>query len=157
MTQKQLTQQAINAIRNKDEATAVDVLAQLEQCKRLSAEAKNTLQQLESFLDDVDVPPETLSSRMKGYRRFYSRSHLTKNGEKSVSNGDDVALALEHLDPDEVCVLADQLLPLPVPHAVKYERLNPGHRRMCAGNRLRSAVNRGDLIVEDRKLKAVTK
>lgn len=106
-------------------------------------------------LEVVDPSTDGQSSRsmsklLSQHRPSYKLG-LTAGGRKSLNNGDAVAVALDTLDADDVCSLADQLLGAPdgwSSHADKWAHLNRGHRRMCAGNKLRAAVKRGDLALE---------
>jgi len=62
----------------------------------------------------------------------------TSKGTKSLSNGDDVALALEGLTIEQVHTVAQRLLKMDT--AEKYGHLNEGMQRMNVGNRIRGAI-----------------
>ena len=67
----------------------------------------------------------------------------TSSGSKSLSNGDNVALALEGMTADEVYQVADSLIP-ENDFRDKYKHLNVGMQRMNVGNRIRGFVNKRD-------------
>lgn len=161
MNQKQLVSAAQAAMDSTNVEQARSLLEQMNVPKRKSADLKAAIDVLTDWLDNVATVPsvdeeqQSLSSQIRKYRNRYKRAHITKSGERSVSNGDPVAIALQGLDPEEVCELADELFSQPEGfHDTKYSGLNPGHRRMCAGNRIRAAVKRGDVIVDGTTLKA---
>ena len=99
----------------------------------------------------VGIPPAekaeklSQSETLKKYREKYTSSK-TALGNNSAHCGDDVAAALAALEPDDVVLLAEKLLKIEL--VAKYEKLNPGQRRMNAGNRIRAAVKRGDIQPE---------
>ena len=73
-------------------------------------------------------------------------------GKNSMDNGDLVAKLLRDHGPAEVVALAERLLGLDCGElAEKYALLNPGQKRMNAGNRIRGAIKRGE-ITEDQCL-----
>ena len=80
------------------------------------------------------------------YKKQY-QPHLTKGTKNlSLDNGDDVATRLRSYTPDEVVAIAESLLKMPKGTlAQQYGKLNPGQRRMNAGNRIRNAIKRGDI------------
>lgn len=63
----------------------------------------------------------------------------TSKGTKSLSNGDDIALALEGLTIEQVHKAGKTLLGMDT--AEKYANLNEGMQRMNVGNRIRSAIH----------------
>ena len=140
------------AIADKDFVTAQPIHAALLE-RRLKPE------QRQRIADLVDSMPEPESGEEEGkpsqakqlakYKARYHRSH-TSEGNASLNNGDDMAGFLEGMDWIAVCKLADAFLPLDgQTHAEKYERLNPGSKRMNAGNKLRAAWKRGDIQITD--------
>ena len=77
---------------------------------------------------------------------------IAYSGRKSLSNRDEVALLLENKAPDLVLTAAERLLGLDAGElSTKYEKLNPGQKRMNGGNRIRAAIKRGDATVADLK------
>jgi hypothetical protein len=94
------------------------------------------------------VERRRMSRVLREARKHYVAT-IAPSGRKSASNGDAVALFLEGKDADDVVVLAEQLLGLEQGELVeRYAKLNPGQRRMNAGNRIRAALKRGDLTEE---------
>ena len=99
---------------------------------------------------DEAKPHPSLAQAIKERRDRY-QVHVV-NGKKSVNNGDAVALALAPLDPDQVVELAERLLFPDEPSgslAARYSHLNPGQRRMNAGNRIRAAVKKGVITLDE--------
>ena len=84
-------------------------------------------------------------------------SKLTKvraaSGKRSFDNNDSVAVTLRGLELDEALeacatILTEQGEPTTGKALMaKYSHLNPGHIRMCAGNKARAAIKRG-LVAE---------
>jgi len=67
----------------------------------------------------------------------------TSTGGKSLSNGDQVAVALEGMTTEEVYEVANSLIP-DNDYTTKYAHLNAGMQRMNVGNRIRGFVNKRD-------------
>lgn len=92
-----------------------------------------------------------MAQTLRKYRQGYVKT-ASYNGNHSLDNGDEVAELLRGMSPQEVCALADKAFGQPeFHHWEKYQSLNVGSRRMNAGNRIRAAVKRGDLTIEDLK------
>ena len=75
--------------------------------------------------------------RMKSKVQNYTKC-VNASGRKSVDNGDRVAALLRGETLDRVYEIAAQFLE--IDESVlreRYKTLNPGHQRMCIGNRLR--------------------
>lgn len=90
-----------------------------------------------------------MSGTLKKYRPTYIRT-TSYNGNHSLDNGDDVAEQMRGMSPQEACALADKVFGEPeFFHWEKWQRLNPGSRRMNAGNRIRAAYKRGDFTLEE--------
>ena len=106
------------------------------------------IEMLQEAIDESEGENK-MSSVLKKYRPTYAVS-VTANGRKSRYNADDVAQVLEGVEPLTVVKAAEKLLGLKRGELqTKYEGMNNGQIRMNAGNRLRGAVKRGDLIVEE--------
>jgi hypothetical protein len=75
------------------------------------------------------------------------------SGKPSLDNGDALAKALRGKTPEEVMALAERVLQGVEKGelAKKYGHLNPGQKRMNAGNLLRNAMKRGELKAKDLK------
>lgn len=133
--------------------------------KSLMAMTKPHLEELWATIYDTDGDEpegddieEVDGSRIKQkYRQKYAenakkheRKAHTATGRNSLNNGDQLAIAMENLLPSEVCDVADDVFKQPKgTHATKYGHLNEGMRRMNAGNRIRGAVKRNEISVED--------
>lgn len=89
-----------------------------------------------------------MSGTLKKYRPLYAKT-TSYNGNHSLDNGDEVAALMRGMSPQEVCALADKVFDQPAfTHWEKYQSLNPGSRRMNAGNRIRAAYRREDITLE---------
>ncbi|MDH3375380.1 MAG: hypothetical protein OEQ39_00215 [Gammaproteobacteria bacterium] len=83
------------------------------------------------------------------YRPGYAIS-VTPNGRKSRYNADDVAETLVGYEPSQIIGAGEKLLGFKKGELFeKYEGMNQGQQRMNIGNRLRAAVKRGDITVEE--------
>lgn len=92
-----------------------------------------------------------MSSQLEKYRKGYVDS-VSSSGKKSKISGDDVSLALVNLTPEEVMHAAEKVLGLADGELVtRYQHLNPGQRRMNAGNGVRAAIKREDITLDDLK------
>ena len=132
----------------------------LEQIREIDAEMAEVLVKskakkadieaaLAELLDDESEASREMSATLAKYRSRYTVS-VAPSGRKSLNNGDEIAEILEGRDAKEVLVIAEQLLGLEAGELqVKYERLNVGQKRMNGGNRIRSAIKRGDVTVDD--------
>lgn len=91
--------------------------------------------------EDGPIDEESIGSRMaqqlKAARVRYMKTKRP-SGAASADNADAIARALRDYEPLEVCEIADKVFKLPIgSHESKYSRLNPGQKRMNAGNRIR--------------------
>jgi hypothetical protein len=77
-------------------------------------------------------------------RQRYKKSNTkTASGARSVSNGDDVAKALNGLTVETLLTLAKKACP---ERWEKWAKLNPGMQRMNLGNVLRGQIKKGDAV-----------
>jgi hypothetical protein len=140
---------------------AMDLLADR---KRMNADQRETykmlLQAYEEWNDEGDTEEDEdalsgMSSQLAKYRGGYVMT-ISCSGGKSLSNGDDLAQHLEGKPLDYVLSMADQWTPIKdgTPHATKYAKLNPGQRRMNAGNKLRAAIKKGAIVVTKNGIEA---
>ena len=125
-----------------------------------AAHAKSTKKaELESILEsaleniaeaeDNDEKELSMSDHMKKYRENYTKSK-TASGTASMHNGSKLAILLSGSTPEAVVATAERVLDLKSGElATKYAHLNPGSRRMNAGNRLKFALKRGDIKMDD--------
>ena len=91
--------------------------------------------------DEDDLGEESAGCRMarqlKAARVRYMKTKRP-SGAASADNADAIARALRDYEPLEVCEIADKVFKLPIgSHESKYSGLNPGQKRMNAGNRIR--------------------
>lgn len=115
-----------------------------------AAKAAAEAAKLATELEKLEGGQSNLAKTIRGYRDQYVPS-IGPGGTKSVSNGDAVAHALKGLQPDSVLALAEELLELETGFLVqKYAHLNRGQRRMNGGNRIRAALKRGALVIDDK-------
>ena len=92
-----------------------------------------------------------MSETLRKYRQGYAKT-TSYNGNHSLDNGDEVAELMRGMSPQEACALADKAFgEAEFHHWERWQHLNPGSRRMNAGNRIRAAVKRGDLTIDDLK------
>lgn len=90
----------------------------------------------------------SMANTLNVYRGNYEPS-IAAGGRKSLNCGDDLAGLLAGLEPEQVIKLAELALDLgPGLLQAKYDNLNPGQKRMNAGNRIRAAIKRGDLEMD---------
>ena len=112
---------------------------------------KMTIKLLQAHFDELTEDEEGergMAKTLAKYRETYKPS-VSPSGRKSLNNGDPIAQILEGRDADEVLAIAEQLLELKEGELVaRYENLNPGQRRMNGGNRIRSAIKRGDHTIK---------
>ncbi len=135
-------------------STKKELLAQIREidgdlADELAKANKATLQAaLDDLTDDEEDKPNTMAGTMAKYRAGYLPS-VAASGRKSLNNGDAIAAVLEGREAKEVLQIAERLLGFADGELqARYERLNVGQRRMNGGNRIRSAVKRGDVTIE---------
>lgn len=106
------------------------------------------LREVEEEEGDEEEEEGKMSETLRKYRQGYAKT-TSYNGNHSLDNGDQVAELMRGMSPQEACALADKAFgESEFHHWEKYQHLNPGSRRMNAGNRIRAAVRRGDLTIE---------
>lgn len=102
--------------------------------------------------DDELEDDENLGKMSKILAKARSRYVATKTpkGRTSATCGDSVSKLMQGMDLDQALNFAEECLGLGqgALHE-KYDGLNPGHARMNAGNRVRGAINRGDITIEE--------
>lgn len=97
---------------------------------------------------EEDEAPRGMASTLNKYRAKYADA-VSSNGRKSKKCGDEVSNLLEAKTPEQVLGAAEVLLGLETGELVsRYASLNPGQRRMNGGNRIRAAIKRGDVTID---------
>jgi hypothetical protein len=86
---------------------------------------------------------QKMSATLAKHRAGYVRTK-TAAGGSSMDNGDAIATLLRGKTPEEVCKLAEKLIPN-CEATTKYAHLNAGQQRMNAGNLIRNAAKRGEI------------
>ena len=99
-------------------------------------------------MEDLIPPPEerptrttgssNLSITIRNHRNQYAVA-LAPNGKKTQNCGDAVAAALLNVTLGQMKAFVQTKLP-----GLEYDRLNPGHQRMCYGNRIRAWAKAND-------------
>lgn len=109
-----------------------------------------TLAETRQEEDDEEEDEETgkMSETLRKYREAYAKT-TSYNGNHSLDNGDEVAALLRGMSPSDTCALADKVMgEAEFHHWEKWQHLNAGSRRMNAGNRIRGAVKRGEVTLQ---------
>ena len=69
------------------------------------------------------------------------RKTTAASGRASVDNGDETAQLLRGKELDEVYIIASEITEMSISELKGlYQHLNPGHQRMCLGNRIRGIL-----------------
>lgn len=108
------------------------------------AESGETLEELTAVPAEADRPTReagtsNLANTIRAHRARYQVA-LHPNGKKTQNNGDQVAALLLPISlPDLKAFSATTF-------GASYDHLNPGHARMCIGNKIRGAVKKGDEV-----------
>jgi hypothetical protein len=116
----------------------------------------------ENAVEETEVegtPKRSKSEQLRAYKAGYE-TYQAPNGNLSMDNGDEVALALRGSSPEAVMAAAEKLKELePGTLATRYIDRNQGAKRMNSGNIIRGCVKRGDATAKDvmAALKAATK
>lgn len=83
------------------------------------------------------VGTSNLATTIRNHRSRYAVA-LHPNGKKTQNNGDSIATLLLPIPLDVLKAFSAARF------GESYDHLNPGHARMCIGNRIRGAMRRGD-------------
>ena len=89
---------------------------------------------VEEGLDDKS----NLALTVRKYRDKYQKA-VAPSGRKTQNNGDAVARALLRLSLEQVKAFCQAKM-----SGLQYDNLNPGHQRMCYGNRIRAWYKNGE-------------
>lgn len=101
--------------------------------------------QNEQTSEQAEVKVYKMNDHLTKYKPRYI--HITSgSGNSSLCNGDDVAQRLAGKTPADVLALAERLLGIDL--KTRYAGLNPGQIRMNCGNRIRNAVKKGTVTLE---------
>jgi hypothetical protein len=135
------------------EKTEFTLQEALDEEARLKAEEGDDEPDEEEEPDDDEGGQSNLARTMKRYRAGYQdavKVHTNGTTTKTKIKGDELSRLLLDREPREVVFLAERALKL-IPGTLvdKYAGLNPGQKRMNSGNRLRAAIKRGDLTLDD--------
>lgn len=101
-------------------------------------------------MDDSEVESSLtgMAAILAKYRSGYEKAVSYTNGV-TLDNGDQLAIALRGKSPAEVCLVADLVYnDMPGTHWARYEHLNVGQKRMSAGNRIRGAIRKELVTLE---------
>ena len=99
--------------------------------------------------DEAAAPKRSKSEQLRAYKGGYE-TYQAPNGNLSMDNGDEVALALRGSSPEAVMAAAEKLKGLePGTLATRYIDRNPGAKRMNSGNIIRGCVKRGDVTAKE--------
>ena len=119
-------------------------------------------EQVEVNAEQTEVegtPKRSKSEQMRAYKGGYE-TYQAANGNLSMDNGDEVALALRGSSPEAVMAAAEKLKGLePGTLALRYADRNQGAKRMNSGNIIRGCVKRGEKTAKEvaEALKAASK
>jgi hypothetical protein len=106
----------------------------------------------ENAVEETEVegtPTRSKSEQLRAYKAGYE-TYQAPNGNLSMDNGDEVALALRGSSPEAVMAAAEKLKELePGTLATRYIDRNQGAKRMNSGNIIRGCVKRGDATAKD--------
>lgn len=92
---------------------------------------------------------QVMSRKLREARQRYEVT-VAASGNASADNADVIAQALRGLEPRQVVAAAERILGMTEGELwARYERLNPGQQRMNAGNRIRGAIKRGDVVADE--------
>lgn len=108
----------------------------------------NEVSTTEEATEVEGTPKRSKSEQMRKYKAGYE-TYQGPNGNLSMDNGDDVALALRGSSPEAVMRAAEKLKKLdPGTLATRYADRNQGAKRMNSGNIIRGCVKRGEATAE---------
>ena len=150
------TQQAAPVLEEGKQAKHGDTIVKVLKLSKKTAlvEAFEDGKQYRVALDKLEPHEEgerTMSQTLNKYRANYVVG-VSGSGRKSLHNGDELATLLEHKDHNDVAAIAERALGLEAGTLrTKYQHLNNGQIRMNSGNRIRAALKRGDITIEDVK------
>lgn len=147
MTNEEVTFEEGNTVEYKGERFTFDGLTKKGRARLIDQDGKKSYANLED-LELVEIKAKGMAATLERYKPGY-KPCTAYSGASSQNNGDPIAEALEGKDPGEVMAWAEKLLGMKAGSLnERYERLNPGQKRMNSGNLVRNAVKRGDLDIK---------
>jgi len=127
-----------------EQKTGNKIARQLAKQEAAAALAAAETGAAETETDEEDAPKLTMAQQLRKHKANYEAT-VSYTNRPSLHNGDAVATVLAGLSPDQTCHLAEMLKEMASGELVaRYSHLNPGQRRMNAGNLIRGAIKRGD-------------
>jgi len=136
----------------KEEKAANKVARQLAKQEAAAALAAAEVAETETDEEETDeeeTPKLTMAQQLRKHKAKYEAT-VSYTNRPSLHNGDAVATVLAGLSPDQTCHLAETLKEMASGELVaRYSHLNPGQRRMNAGNLIRGAIKRGDNTIAE--------
>ena len=134
---------------NDDRKQVLEALAQIWPEAKLGRLSNDELVWLMKVAALRSGGKRDMSSTLNKYRETYEDT-AAYSGRLSKHNGDDVAKLLAGATPEAVIAAAEVLLGLEAGELeTRYVNLNPGQRRMNAGNRIRACIKRGDKTADE--------
>lgn len=101
--------------------------------------------------DDTDVEEDddnySMAHHLQRYREAYTTVKNASGGKSKICN-DELSQMLSWSTPDFVVSIAEHVLGRS-DIVDKYAGLNEGQKRMSAGNLIRNAMKRGDIVIDD--------
>ena len=109
------------------------------------AESGETLEELTAAPAEAEKPTRpagqsNLACTIRNHRNRYAVA-LHPNGKKTQNNGDPIAQLLLPISLEDLKAFGATSL------GGSYDHLNPGHARMCLGNRIRGELKKGNEFV----------
>ena len=119
--------------------TFAEVLAEAGQTiEDIKAESEALQAEEAPAEDEIHGDKSNLALTVRKYRDKYQKA-VAPSGRKTQNNGDAVARALLRLSLEQVKAFCQAKMT-----GLEYDRLNPGHQRMCYGNRIRAWYKAGE-------------
>lgn len=144
-----MSKQASNTLTKAERTQLLADFAEIWPEAKLGNASNEDLLWLVLIAGHLQAAPRDMSSTLNRYRETYEDT-AAYSGRLSKHNGDDVAKLLAGATPEAVIAAAEVLLGLEVGELeTRYANLNPGQRRMNAGNRIRACIKRGDKTADE--------
>lgn len=114
-------------------------------------QAQDLLDQAQALATGDLKPKLSMADTLRKHRAGYEATKAS-SGKHSLHNGDEIAKLLAGLSPQVALAAAQAVadhLGTEIDLLTKYKALNKGQVRMCSGNRVRGALKRGDVSIEE--------